>query len=293
MRHIDLHSHSTVSDGTLSPTELVNHASGAGVAVLALTDHDDIGGLDEMRAATQAQGIVPVNGVEISVTWGSRTLHIVGLRFDAANAGLREGLACLREGRVERAQRIAAELARHGIAGSLDGAYEYARKEVIGRTHFARFLVERGHAQDMKAVFKKFLTKGKPGHVKHQWATLGEAVEWITGAGGIAVIAHPGRYDLGRPRMDALLDEFMEAGGRAMEVVSGSHSPEMNRHVAHLARQRNLLASCGSDYHGPGQGYLGMGRLPPMPVGCTPVWHDWPEVAAIDLESEPVLAPAA
>jgi predicted metal-dependent phosphoesterase TrpH len=291
MRHIDLHSHSTVSDGTLSPTELVSHAGGAGVAMLALTDHDDIGGLEALGAAARAQGVVPVNGVEVSVTWGSRTLHVVGLRFDAADATLCAGLARLRAGRVERALRIAAELTRHGIAGSFEGARAQAREEVIGRTHFARFLVERGHAPDMKTVFRKFLTEGRPGYVKHQWAGLGEAVAWITGAGGIAVLAHPGRYDLGKTKMDVLLDEFVEAGGRALEVVCGSHSPEMNRQVARLARQRGLLASCGSDYHGPGQGYVAMGRLPPLPVDTTPVWHDWPEAAG--LERGPALATAA
>lgn len=272
---IDLHSHSTVSDGTLIPTELVNHAAALGVSVLALTDHDDVAGLDEARRAADEAGIALVNGVEISVTWNSRTIHVVGLRIDPTHPALYEGLARIRESRVGRAERIAAELDKAGIHGSLEGAYEFAEEGIIGRTHFARFLISRGHAKDFRSVFKKFLVKGKPGHVSHRWAGLGEAVEWIRSAGGIAVLAHPGRYDMGRTTLENLLNEFKEAGGTAIEVISGSHSPDMNRHMAEVAVRHGFLASRGSDYHGPDQSYFGMDKLPPLPLTCTPVWHDW------------------
>ncbi len=284
---IDLHSHSTASDGTLSPSELVSHAAALGVGVLALTDHDDVAGLEEARRTAEEVGIALVNGVEVSVTWGSRTIHVVGLRIDPTSTALYEGLARIRESRIGRAERIAAELDRAGIHGSLEGAYEFAEKGIIGRTHFARFLMNRGLAKDMRTVFKKYLVKGKPGHVSHRWAELGEAVEWIRSAGGIAVMAHPGRYDMGRTTLESLMAEFKEAGGTAMEVISGSHSPDMNRHMAEVAVRHGFLASRGSDYHGPDQSYFGMDKLPPLPLTCTPVWHDWHD---LNLEQ---LAPAA
>ncbi len=272
---IDLHSHSTVSDGSLTPSELVGHAAGLNVAVLALTDHDDVAGLDEARRAAEEAGIALVNGVEISVTWNNRTLHVVGLRIAPSFPALQQGLESIRAGRVGRAERIAAELAKHGIQGGLEGAYEFANERIISRTHFARFLVSRGYAKDLRTVFKKFLVKGKPGHVSHRWAELGEAIDWIRGSGGIPVLAHPGRYDMGRTTLENLLAEFKEAGGLAIEVISGSHSPDMNRQFAEVAVRHGLLASRGSDYHSPEQAYLSMDRLPELPPQCTPVWHDW------------------
>ncbi len=274
---IDLHSHSTVSDGTLSPADLVSHAVARGVRMLALTDHDDLDGLAEARATASRLGIEFIDGVEISVTWHRRTVHIVGLRVSPTHAPLVEGLQRLRAGRHSRAEAMAAGLDKIGITGSLEGAYHYAQRGIISRSHFARFLVEKGHAKDVGAVFKKFLVKGKPGYHEHQWASLEDAVGWIVGSGGIAVIAHPGRYDLGRVNMLTLLHEFRELGGRAVEVVTGSHTPEMVPHFAKLAHQFDLLSSAGSDYHGPGQTYMDMGRLPDLPSQCVPVWHDWPE----------------
>jgi len=278
MLKVDLHSHSTVSDGLLAPRQLVRYAAEQGVDVLALTDHDDVAGLAEAREEATAQGIRFVSGTEISVTWRRRTIHIVGLRIDETNAALQAGLARLRASRFERARRIAAELDRIGIAGSLEGAAAYASEHIISRTHFARFLIEQGHAADMRGVFKKYLIKGKPGYVEHIWAELHEALEWIHGAGGIAVIAHPGRYDLGPTLLRELFTEFRDLGGRAVEVVSGSHSPDEFHRFAELAKTFGLLASRGSDYHGPGHSYVDMARLAPMPASCTPVWHDWHEV---------------
>ncbi|HQR50403.1 MAG TPA: 3',5'-nucleoside bisphosphate phosphatase [Methylophilaceae bacterium] len=275
---IDLHSHSVVSDGTLTPSELVEHAAARGVRVLALTDHDDVAGLEEAAEAAVRHGIALVNGVEISVTWNGRTVHVVGLKISPTHIPLLQGLATIRQGRYQRAEGMAASLEQAGIHGSLDGAHAYATCGIISRTHFARFLVQQGYAKDVSAVFKKYLVKGKPGYQEHRWAALEDAVGWITGSGGIAVLAHPGRYDLGRVNMLKLLAEFRELGGTGVEVVTGSHTPEQYHHFARLSHQFGLLASLGSDYHGPGQTYTDMGRLPDLPANCTPVWHDWPEM---------------
>jgi predicted metal-dependent phosphoesterase TrpH len=280
MLKVDLHSHSTVSDGLLTPRNLVRYAAEQGVGVLALTDHDDVAGLAEAAEEAAAAGIAFVTGTEISVTWRRRTIHIVGLRIDPENAELKAGLARLRESRFDRARRIAAELDKIGIHGSLQGAMAYASERIISRSHFARYLVHEGQAKDMRSVFKRFLIKGKPGYVEHTWAELHEALAWIHGAGGIAVIAHPGRYDLGSTLMNELFTEFKDLGGGAVEVVSGSHSPDEFGQFADLAKRYGLLASRGSDYHGPGHSYVEMGRLAPMPASCTPVWHDWQEVLA-------------
>lgn len=273
MPKFDLHSHSTVSDGTYTPTELVRYAAAQGVEVMALTDHDDLGGLEEARIAAAEQGIRLVNGVEISVSWNGRTIHIVGLGVDPDHAELQAGLENIRAGRQTRAAAIAAELDKAGISGSLEGARAYAHERIISRTHFARFLVANGHAKDVKTVFKKFLVKGRPGHVSHRWADMTEAIGWIKSSGGIAVLAHPGRYDIGKMTLHALFAAFKEAGGEAVEVVSGSHTPDQYRLFAEFARQYGLLSSTGSDYHGPAHNYFDMGRLPPLPDGCMPVWE--------------------
>jgi predicted metal-dependent phosphoesterase TrpH len=276
MLNIDLHCHSTVSDGLLTPTQLVDHAATRGVDVLALTDHDNVDGLDEARHAAKAKNITFINGVEISVSWRSQTLHIVGLGIDPEYAPLVEGLSAIRSGRAERASNIASQLDKSGIYGSLEGAYSYAGAgRLIGRTHFARFLTERGHAKDVKSVFKKCLVKGKPGYAPHQWVSLTEAVGWICGSGGRAVIAHPARYKLGKGALDELLLEFKGLGGAAIEVITASHTPEQSLLFARHAQRLDLLASRGSDFHGPGESYFDLGRMPELPSGCKPVWHDW------------------
>jgi hypothetical protein len=276
--HIDLHSHSTVSDGLLAPSALVHHAAAQGVGVLALTDHDDVAGLDEAAMVAAGLGIKLINGVEISVTWNRRTLHIVGLKIDPHFAPLVEGLNNIRQGRHARAEGMAQSLSRAGIADSLQGAYRFVGHGIIGRTHFARFLVEQGYAKDIRSVFKKYLVKGKPGYFEHRWADLADALGWINASGGIAVLAHPGRYDLGRTNMLKLLHEFRDMGGKAIEVVTGSHSVDQYQHFARLSHQFDLLASKGSDFHGAGHSYIELGRLPDLPASCTPVWHDWPEI---------------
>jgi predicted metal-dependent phosphoesterase TrpH len=277
----DLHCHSTVSDGLLTPTELISRAAERGVKFLALTDHDDVDGLDEAAKVSAQLGIAFINGVEISVTWRSHTLHIVGLRIDPHDPALVEGLHQIRSGRRHRAELMAESLARSGIGGVLEGAYRYAKNpDIIGRTHFARYLVEAGHCKDVGSVFKRFLVKGKPGYVAHQWADLQDAINWIRGSGGIAVLAHPGRYTAGRKAMGKttmleLLEEFTEMGGKAIEVVTGSHTPPQYAEFARYATEFGLLSSCGSDYHGPGESYRDLGRLPDLPLECKPVWSAW------------------
>lgn len=279
--YIDLHSHSTVSDGTLAPAQLVAHAAALGVRVLALTDHDDMSGLAEAQEAAQQHGLALVNGVEVSATWNGATVHVVGLKVNPGYAPLVEGLASIRQGRYRRAESIAAGLEQAGIPGGLEGARRYAGRDIISRTHFARFLVERGYVKDIATVFKKYLTRGKPGYVEHRWASLEEAVGWVTGSGGVAVLAHPGRYGLGRVNLLRLLTEFRELGGCAIEVISGSHAPWQHRQFAQFAQQFGLLASVGSDYHGPGHNTIEMGRLPELHSGCVPVWQEWEEAVKL------------
>lgn len=278
---IDLHSHSNISDGLLTPAELIEHAAMHRVDVLALTDHDDTSGLEVARTEAARWGIHLINGVEISVTWKKRTIHIVGLNVNPEHPSLKAGLANIRAGRHERAKGMAASLDEVGITGSLEGAYAYAQEGIISRTHFARFLVNSGIAKDNKSVFRRYLVKGKPGYVEHEWASLAEAVGWITGSGGEAVIAHPGRYDLGRTSMLLLLEEFRAAGGTAIEVVTGSHTGSQYVEYAKYANLFGLKASMGSDYHGRGISFMEMGRLPGLPNNCTPVWQHWLDVQAL------------
>jgi predicted metal-dependent phosphoesterase TrpH len=274
---IDLHAHSTVSDGLLSPTELVMHAANSGVRVLALTDHDDISGLAEASIAATAHNIALVNGVEISVTWKKRTLHIVGLKVNPENAALKSGLAAVRLGRIERARQMSAGLEKVGIHGAFEAASSFAENSILTRMHFARFLVEKQYAKDAKSVFKKYLVKGKPGYVDHEWMCLESAVNLIRNSGGVAVLAHPGRYEIKRTNMLLLLEEFRALGGEAIEVVTGSHTPAHYVEYAKYAQLFGLKASQGSDYHGKGISFMGMGRLPALPSQCVPVWLDWPE----------------
>lgn len=278
MVNVDLHLHSTRSDGKLSPTELVRRAAANGVECLALTDHDEVGGLDEAAAAAQESGVAFVPGVEVSVTWNETTVHVVGLGLDPRHPVLLGGLAGLRHQRAARAALIAAQLEAIGIRGSLEGAYAHAENpDLIARTHFARFLVEAGCARDTAAVFRHYLTRGKPGYVPHRWAALRDAVDWIRAAGGIAVIAHPGRYRLSSADAEQLVGEFRDLGGGALEIATGSHEPAQAAAFARLARAFGLAASRGSDFHGPGEGSE-PGRAPALAPSLEPVWK------ALDLD---------
>jgi 3',5'-nucleoside bisphosphate phosphatase len=275
LTNADLHCHSTVSDGTLEPEALAARAAANGVELWALTDHDEIGGQQRARAAAHANGMAYLTGTEISVSFAGETVHIVGLGFDEQNTELREGLARTRGGREERAREMAAGLAHVGIKGAYEGALKYVgNPELISRTHFARFLVEAGHCNDTNEVFRRFLTDGKPGFVPHRWARLGEAVGWISRAGGVAVIAHPARYSRFTPTEEyALFSEFKAHGGRGVEVMTGSHSAAECARYADVAIEFDLLASRGSDFHAPGESRTDLGMLPALPGKLKSVWE--------------------
>lgn len=277
MLRYDLHCHSTYSDGLLTPTEVVQRAAARGVDVLALTDHDEVAGIAEARASAAEAGITLIPAAEISVSWDDdTTLHVVALQVDPAFPPLFEGLRQIRASRDSRARRIADALARAGIAGALEGALRYVTSEsLISRSHFARYLVEQGHAKDVKDVFKRFLVPGKPGYVPHAWASMTDALGWITQSGGMPVLAHPGRYRLSPGELRRMIGEFRDAGGRGIEVMSSAHTNAQVAEFCGIARVFGLLASCGSDYHGPGESHLDLGDLPPMPAGVTPVWTAW------------------
>ncbi|WP_018077287.1 3',5'-nucleoside bisphosphate phosphatase [Thiobacillus denitrificans] len=280
MFNIDLHCHSNMSDGVLSPAEVVARAVANGVHALALTDHDDVAGIAAAQAVAATAGLRLIPGVEISVSWGGQTVHIIGLRIDPRHPVLAAGLHGIRQGRVERARRMGDDLAQSGIVGAYEGACDYAaNKQLVGRTHFARWLVAQGHAPDMRAAFKRFLTRGNPGYVEHEWATLENAVDWIRASGGMAVIAHPGRYAFNARELHLLLDAFRTLGGEGIEVICGGHHPTEYGKFADLARAFGLKASRGADFHAPGEG-ADIGHLPALPHYCRPVWQGWPELAA-------------
>jgi hypothetical protein len=270
----DLHCHSNVSDGTLEPAALAARARTNGVELWALTDHDEVGGQQRARDAALALGMPYLTGTEISVSFAGMTVHIVGLGFDADDAALAAGLAATRGGREARAREMAASLAQVGIAGAYEGALQYVgNPELISRTHFARHLVEAGVCPDTNSVFRKYLTEGKPGYVPHRWAALGDAVRWITQAGGAAVIAHPGRYKFTPTEEYALFSEFVAHGGRGVEVVTGSHTTAEYEKYADMAVEFDLLASRGSDFHAPEESRTDLGALPWLPGRLTPVWE--------------------
>jgi predicted metal-dependent phosphoesterase TrpH len=274
LKNADLHCHSVVSDGTLTPEVLAARALANGVELWALTDHDEVGGLQRAAAAAKALRLPYLTGVEISVTFANETVHIVGLGFDADDSALRQGLVATRGGREQRAREMSAQLDAAGIHNAYDGALKYVgNPELISRTHFARFLVETGVCRDTPEVFRKYLTEGKPGYVPHRWASLSDAVHWITGAKGIAVIAHPGRYKFSANEEYALFSEFKAHGGQGVEVVTGSHSPAEYVEYAGMAREFGLAASRGSDFHSPDESHTDLGQLPSLPEDLTPVWQ--------------------
>jgi predicted metal-dependent phosphoesterase TrpH len=276
MLKVDLHCHSNVSDGVLAPAAVAAYARKGGVDVWALTDHDEVKGVKAARNAAAGLGMRFVPGVEISVTWGGETVHVVGLQVNEDEPALVQGLAATRNGRDARGREIAAQLAAAGIPGAYEGALKYVgNPDLLSRTHFARYLVEIGACGSTSEVFRKYLVEGKPGYVPHRWAGLAEAVGWIRKAGGIPVIAHPGRYRFTPLAEGAMFDEFKQLGGNAIEVVTGSHTPDQYETYAEVARRYGFLASRGTDFHAPGESRVEFDKLAPLPSGLTPVWHDW------------------
>ncbi|SDV49299.1 PHP domain-containing protein [Chitinasiproducens palmae] len=272
----DLHCHSTASDGTLAPAAVAALAARNGVALWSLTDHDELSGQAEAAAAARRLGMRYLPGVEISVTWAGRTVHIVGMNVDPTSAVLNEGLVHARSGRTRRAQEIGERLASLGIAGAFDGALAHVgNPDLISRTHFARWMVERGVVADLQTAFSRYLGDGRAACVPHRWSRLADAVGWILASGGAAIVAHPGRYDFTPLEFDVFFGEFRKAGGTAIEVVTGSHTPDQYDEYADVARHYGFLASRGSDFHGPGETRAEPGTLPALPRDLTPVWAQW------------------
>lgn len=276
MPNFDLHCHSNISDGVLTPEELALRAKQNGVDVWALTDHDELSGIARARASAQEHDMHHVAGVEVSISWAGETVHIIGLRIDEHNQTLNDGLFHTREGRRARALEIGRQLELVGIHGAFDGALKYAvNPGLVGRTHFARYIVELGICQKVGEVFKKYLVEGKPGYVPHRWASLEQALAWIHAANGVAIVAHPGRYKYSELAEAEMLSQFKQLGGAGIEVVTGSHSIEQYQHYAQVANYYGFLASQGSDFHAPGESRVDLGKLPPLPSQLKPVWHDW------------------
>ncbi len=272
--NFDFHSHSSVSDGFLPPEAVAQRAAANGVDLWALTDHDDLGGLGIAAEAAAVAGMRFVPGVEISIEWEGTPIHILGLGVDYHHPDLVHGLEGLRAGRLERARRMGDALAAIGIHGVYEGALAYVTNpNLISRAHFARYLVSIGIAKDVSGVFQYYLTPGKPGYVDHRWAGLDDAVDWIKAAGGVAVVAHPGRYKMSGGEMRRFLEQFKDIGGEGIEVTCGSHSPDHVLHFARLARRYEFHASRGSDFHGPEESYVDLGRLPQLPPDLKPVWR--------------------
>lgn len=270
---IDLHTHSSASDGSLSPAELVRQAHAQGIRLLALTDHDTLSGIAAAQSAAQDCGLRLIPGVEISVSWQNKVVHVLGLNVSPDTPALQQGLAFLAEQREQRAQKMAQDLEKRGLEGVYAAVKALAQGQAPGRVHFARYLVQQGKVRDLRKAFKHYLVRGKPGYVAIQWATLSEAVEWICQAGGLAVIAHPARYKVSRTQLKRLLAEFKTLGGHGLEVVSGSHSRDDNFQMARLAAHFGLLSSAGSDYHGPAHPWQKLGQLPTLPAECRAVWE--------------------
>lgn len=276
-RIYDLHTHTTASDGSLTPTELVEYAHNCDINVLAVTDHDITQGIDEARERASELDIELVSGIELSVTWSHQTLHILGLQIDNNDIKLNAGLKKVHDFRESRGKEIARRLEKAGIEGALEGAKKYAKGNILSRTHFAHFLVEKGFAKDTRQVFKRYLVHNKPGYVSGDWVSLEQAIEWIHEAGGLAVIAHPARYRISATRMRQLLGVFRDLNGEGIEVVSGSHSANEIKHYSRLAEHFGFWSSRGSDYHGPEHSYSNPKFLPVLPDNCQPIWQhpDW------------------
>ena len=274
--NVDLHMHSTASDGVVPPSELAARGRANGLSLMALTDHDTLDGLAEAKASALDHGIGFVSGVEISVTWGGETLHLVGLGFDEAHPALAGNLRAMQDTRFERAQRMDAGLVAKGVPSVLEDALALAGKpNLLSRAHFARALVARGVCTHMQDVFDRYLTPNKPGYVPHQWAALGDAMGWIQAAGGTPVLAHPARYKLSATAHWALMQEFIGLGGQAIEVATGSHGQEEIRRYQRLSIELGLKASRGSDFHCPTESRCDVGRAPALPDGTAPLWADW------------------
>ena len=269
---IDFHTHSIASDGQLSPTQLVRRASEKGVRVLALTDHDTTHGVEEAAITAKEIGVHLVPGIELSVTWNDQNFHMVGLGIDPLHSTLASGVREQQELRLSRAREIGRRLNKNRIEGAFEGAALLAGNGMLTRTHFARYLVDQNRAATLQKAFDQFLKRGKPGYVPTRWAPLETGIQWVTAAGGIAVLAHPQRYKISTTRLKRLLTDFKTAGGQAIEVVCGNSSNDDVLKFSRHALDFGLLGSVGSDFHSPENPWIELGRLRPFPNGVSPVW---------------------
>lgn len=261
----------------MKPAEVVHRAHRNGVEALALTDHDILDGLTEAADEAARLGLRFVPGVEVSITWAGETVHVVGLGIDPSDRRLLEGLAGNRHGRDRRAREMAAALEKAGVPNAYQGAMAYVgNPELVSRIHFARHLIAQGICRDTREVFANWLVEGRPGHVPQRWASLQQAIDWIRGAGGQAVLAHPARYRFDEAGLWALAEAFVQAGGQGIEVVSGSHTEDDVRRFARWSRRLSLRASRASDFHDPQESRFDLGRIPPLPGDVEPIWSDWP-----------------
>lgn len=270
----DLHSHSNHSDGHLSPSDLLARAIDNGVEHLSITDHDTLSAYTD-TAVQAAKNIAVIPGIELSTQWSGHGIHIVGLNVDPANVTLQNGVSEHQIVREHRAEKIASRLTKAGLPILLARVQEIAAGGSIGRPHFAQHLVEVGAVKDSKQAFKKYLGTGKPGDVRCSWASMEKVIHWITSAGGTAVLAHPAHYRLTHRKLRQLLATFCDAGGEALEVISGSQQPEVTRRMTDAANDHGLFASCGSDFHRPQSSWSDLGRFAPLPEDCVPVWSTW------------------
>jgi predicted metal-dependent phosphoesterase TrpH len=271
---VDLHCHTDASDGTLSPPELVSRAVENGVETLAITDHDTVDAYARIRGE-QFPEIKLIHGIELSTRWRSIGIHIVGLDIDLNSESLQTSIRQQQAARLERAATISRRLAKRGIDNALEGALAIAGKSLIGRPHFAQFLIAQGYVDTFSMAFKKYLGAGKAGDVKQMWPEMRTVIHWIREAGGIAVLAHPAKYKLTRTKLTELTQDFKADGGTAIEVISGQQPEEITRHLAKLCAEHELLASCGSDFHSPDNHWSELGRCGKLPDGCQPVWETW------------------
>lgn len=274
-RRYDLHCHSNQSDGILSPEDLVSRAKDQDVSVLALTDHDTIAGLERAKKQAEIVNIDIITGVEFSCKWAGRNIHVVALGFDETHPKLLAQIESQTKMRDIRASEIAARLEKIGFKDAMARAQAQSGGAVIGRPHFAKAMVAMGFCSSVDQAFKKYLGAGKPGDIKQIWPEFGDLLPDVVEAGGIPVLAHPLKYKLTRSKLSQLLEDFIEYGGRAMEVVSGQQRQQDTHDMARLVNRFDLLASCGSDFHAPSKPWSELGRYSEMPDTVKPVWQAW------------------
>lgn len=271
--NVDLHCHTNLSDGSLSPEDLIALAHERKIDILAVTDHDNI---DSHQQISQLNtDFTLISGIEFSTTWRNMGVHIVGLNMDLTNKALLAGIDFQTKARGVRANLIDEKLHHLGFENCLEGAKRFSSGNQVGRPHFAQHLVDIGAVSNIQQAFKRYLGAGKAGDIKQQWADLETVISWIRGAGGVAVLAHPTKYNMTRTKLCTLIEDFIDFGGEAIEVISGAQKDSTTKSMAKICNDYGLLASCGSDFHAPGQPWAALGMVATLPENCRPVWSQW------------------